>query len=340
MQFVFTEEQQMMAEMVQGYLAENCTTAALRKLAESGSCFDPARWQGLADLGLPGALLPEDAGGLGLARADVVQIATACGAALLPEPLVDVMGVILPALVDLGQGAPVGQVLEGQAQVALSHPDATLAHCADRATHHLIMGDGRVTLAEAGQVSLTEEPSIDPLRKLFRVTAEGGEVLAEGAAATALIARTRDAGALFAAAQLLGIAQKSIDISVAYASERSQFGKPIGSYQAIKHHLASAQVAVEFARPVLHAAAAAGATSARISHAKIACGRAADLATRTAVQVHGGMGYTQETDVHLYLKRALALRRIWGDETAHCNRYAARLDTAAFGPDTLFMQEA
>lgn len=340
MQFVFTEEQQMMAEMVQGYLAEHCTTADLRKLSEGGSSFDATRWQGLTDLGLPGALVPEDTGGLGLGRADVVQIATACGAALLPEPLLDVMGVTLPALVDLGQSDLVAQVLEGRAQVVLSHSAARLVQGAEHASHFLIMNDGAVTLAEAGTVTSTEELSIDPLRHLARIETQGVDTLAEGDKAAALITRTFDAGALFTAAQLLGIAQKAIDLSVAYASERHQFGKPIGSNQAIKHHLASAQVAVEFARPVLHAAAARDATPARISHAKIACGRAADLATRTAVQVHGGMGYTQETDVHLYLKRALALRRMWGDEVLHRTRYAARLDTRAFGPDTLFTQEA
>jgi alkylation response protein AidB-like acyl-CoA dehydrogenase len=92
---------------------------------------------------------------------------------------------------------------------------------------------------------------------------------------------------------------------------------------------------------VLHAAAALppGTGTARVSHAKIACGRAADLATRTAIQVHGGMGYSQEADVHLYLKRALALRRTFGTEAEHRARYAARLDTLPFAPDTLFPQE-
>ncbi|PVA05719.1 acyl-CoA dehydrogenase family protein [Thalassorhabdomicrobium marinisediminis] len=340
MEFVFTEEQQMMAEMAQGFLADRCTTADLRKLTDSGDTFDADRWAGLVDLGLLGALVPESAGGLGLGRADVIQIATACGAALLPEPLVDVMGVVLPALNDLGQDALVADVLKGAAHVALVHPDAQLVQDAPRGTHILVMTPEAVTLAGAEEVTLTAQPSIDPARALSSVSMDGGAIIAQDAEAFAQVARSGAAGALFAAAQLLGIAQKAIDISVAFACERQQFGKPIGSYQAIKHHLASAQVAVEFARPVLHAAAAPAATAARIAHAKIACGRAADLATRSAVQVHGGMGYTQETDVHLYLKRALALRRIWGSETDHRNRYAARLETSAFGPDTLFAKEA
>lgn len=345
MRFVFTEEQDMMAEMVRGFLSEQATTAQLRKLIAEGSSFDAARWQALVDLGLLAALLPEDQGGLGLAGADVIGLAEACGAALLPEPLVDTMGVVLPVLAATGQRALIDEVLSGAARVALAHPSAPLIEGADRASHILIIDDARVSLVQSEDAILRAEPSIDPLRRLFTL-AEPREahVLAEGEAARKLAARSRDAGALFSAAQLLGIAQKAIDISVDYASDRKQFGKPIGVNQALKHHLASAQVAVEFARPVLHAAAAltpgAGqATAARISHAKIACGRAADTATRTAIQVHGGMGYSQEADVHLYLKRALALRGAWGTETFHRTRYAARLDALPFAPDTLFPAE-
>ncbi|WP_341862013.1 acyl-CoA dehydrogenase family protein [Gymnodinialimonas sp. 57CJ19] len=344
MQFVFTQEQLMMSEMVQGFLTEHCTTADLRKLAASEGCFDQARWQGLVDLGLLGALMPEAQGGLALSGPDVVDIAQACGAALLPEPLLNVMGVVLPALSSLGQKALIADVLAGSTHVAVSHPDARLVDGADRASHFLIMDTDRVRLAAAANVTLTPQPTIDPLRRLLTVTSTSADVVAEGDAAAQVTNQAADAGAFFAAAQLLGIAQKAIDISVAYACERTQFGKPIGVNQALKHHLASAQVAVEFARPVLHAASAllpgAGqATSARISHAKIACGRAADLATRTAIQVHGGMGYSQEADVHLYLKRTLALRRTFGTETHHRNRYAARLDALPFAPDTLFPQE-
>lgn len=345
MHFVLTGEQAMMSEMVQGFLTEHCTTATLRKLAASGESHDAALWQGLVDLGLLGALVSDDQGGLGLAGPDVVGIAVACGAALLPEPLVDMMGVVLPALASLGQDALIADVLAGRAHAVLSHPQARLVEGADRASHVLLMEPGCVALATSEQVKLTAQTSIDPLRRLFTVEAARPEVLAEGETAADVAARALDAGALYVSAQLLGIAQTAIDISVAYACQRMQFGKPIGANQAIKHQLASAQVAVEFARPVLHAAAAlrpgAGrAAAARISHAKIACGRAADLATRTAVQVHGGMGYSQDTDVHLYLKRALALRRTFGTETLHRDRYAARLDALPFAPDTLFPQEA
>lgn len=342
MEFVFTEEQQMMAETLRGFLADTCTPEQLRAMAAEGACFDPERWSALAELGFLGVLVPEDLGGLGLAGPDVIQLAQACGAALLPEPLVETMGVTLPALAALGQTDLLGHAMEGTARVALAHDAAPLAAHADTAQAVLVLRPDAALLTQTP--TLTPQASIDPLRALSLVEADA-EPLATGAEAAQVYHAALDAGALYTAAQLLGIAQKAVDISVAYASERQQFGKAIGTNQAIKHHLASAQVTIEFARPVLHAAAAltpgAGPeTAARISHAKIACGKAAELATKTAVQVHGGMGYSEEVDVHFYLKRALALRATWGTETFHRNRYAARLDSQPFGTDTLFPQEA
>ena len=152
---------------------------------------------------------------------------------------------------------------------------------------------------------------------------------------------TAERGAILAAAQMIGLAQRCIDISVAYAKDRNQFGKPIGSYQAVKHLIANAQVKVEFARPVVHAAAAelplaTLASRARAAHAKIAAGTAADLAARTAVQVHGAMGMTWEVDVHFFLQRAMALGNAWGTPHEHERTVIERMTTLPTGPDATF----
>ena len=153
-----------------------------------------------------------------------------------------------------------------------------------------------------------------------------------------------DRGALFAAAQCLGLAQRAVHLAVEYAKGRSQFGKPIGSYQAVKHLLASVQVKIEFSRPVLYAAAAQfdhrdAHSRARISHAKLVACEAADLAARTSIQVHGAMGYSWEVDVHLILKRALALSYAWGDPALHRSRVAARIFQHPLGPEHTFSRE-
>ena len=149
---------------------------------------------------------------------------------------------------------------------------------------------------------------------------------------------------MLAAAQLVGLGQRCIDLAVTYAKERQQFGKPIGSYQAVKHLIATAQVQIEFARPVVHAASAelplgTLAAQARVSHAKIAAGEAADLAARTAVQVHGAMGMTWEIDLHFYLKRVMALRNDWGTPAAHGARVLRRITSLPTGPDRTFASE-
>ncbi|MFY8089200.1 MAG: acyl-CoA dehydrogenase family protein, partial [Rubrivivax sp.] len=148
-----------------------------------------------------------------------------------------------------------------------------------------------------------------------------------------------DRGALNAAGQLVGLAQRMLDLSVDYASQRRQFGKPIGSFQAVKHHLAEVATRIEFAKPVLYRAAAALASgdplaSALVSHAKLVCGDAAWQAGRKGIQVHGAMGYTWEVDLQMFMKRAWVLDAAWGDRAFHKSRLADALfnPTAPLGP--------
>jgi len=258
-------------------------------------------------------------------------VAIAAGYAALPEPLIDHAGVAVPMLVDAGIAIPRGTVAPG-------HPCNPLVADADTAAALLLADGAAVHLVPTAGVRLTRRESIDPFRRLFAVEWQP--------AASTQIAdtgwdRAFDHGALFAAAQLLGLAQRAIDLSVAYTKERQQFGKPIGSFQAVKHLLATAQVKVEFARPVVLAAAALLADAsalapARISHAKLAATRAAEIATHAAVQVHGAMGYSWEVDVHFVLKRALALGQAWGTPGLHKRRIAAHIQNAPFGPDRTF----
>lgn len=135
-------------------------------------------------------------------------------------------------------------------------------------------------------------------------------------------------GALGAAADLVGAARRCIDLATAYAKEREQFGAPIGSFQAVKHHLADALVGVEFARPAVYRAAwtlASGGTdgSRDVSMAKVVAGDAATAAAKVALQVHGAIGYTDEHDLHLWMRRIWDLDRRWGTRDAHLERVAA-----------------
>ena len=339
MDFTFSEEQTMFAETARTLFSDTCTPEHWRKLMEAGEAFDPARWNAIVETGLSGLLLPEEAGGLGLSETDFALIAQEAGYVALPEPLVESAGVAMPLLAAI---APDHALLaDPNAVLAIAHPINPYVLGADRATAILLEQNGEAFVATPDQVRMTAEPSIDPFRRLFKVEWETGHATALGPADWEL---ALDRAALFNAAMGLGLAQRAVDLAVSYARERQQFGKPIGSYQAVKHHLASAQVAIEFAKPVVAAAAAEiGARDvharARVSHAKIVALEAAEQAARASIQVHGAMGYSWEVDVHLFLKRTLALAQSWGTSAFHRARIAERVFTQPMGPDQTFARE-
>lgn len=152
-----------------------------------------------------------------------------------------------------------------------------------------------------------------------------GQAAAHGAAELAF-----DRAVLAAAAQLVGLTRRMLDLTVAYVSERKQFGAPIGSFQAVKHHLADARLQLEFAAPAVYAAAWAMATRHSdaprdVSVAKALASDAARLTARKALQCHGAIGYTVEYDLHLYFRRAHTLAAAWGDAAWHRDRIAVAL---------------
>lgn len=340
MHFAFTEDQQTIAQAAREMLVETCTPADLRKQLETGTPRDDARWATIVEMGLIGIEAPEAAGGLGLGATDLVGIAEAAGYVALPEPLVDQAGLVVPLLAGLDDDRGwLARVIGGET-IAIGHSLHPFVADADTAGALLLADGDAIHLVDRSAVTLTREESFDPFRRLFRVdwSPSASTSVGNGWQATA------DRGALFAAAQMIGLGQRCIDMAVAYAKERQQFGKPIGSYQAVKHLLATAQVKIEFARPVVHAAAAelpldTPASRARIAHAKIAAGEAADLAARTAVQVHGAMGMTWEVDLHLFLKRAMALNGAWGTSARHRRTVMERITTLPIGPAASFASE-
>lgn len=357
MDFTISEEQKMTADVLRQLLDDVCTPAQLRVQMDKDEAFDADRWTKLVELGLTGIMVAEEQGGLGLREADLVLLAEEAGRAALPEPLIELAGVVAPLLAGLSdQRAPdsrigdlLGRVLAGEAVVAAGHRLNPFVANADMADALLLDWAGEVHLVERSDVKLVRQESIDPFRRLFAVEAKLTEAtrLADAEQGQALWNAALERGALFAAAQCLGLAQRNVNIAVDYAGQRTQFGKLIGSYQAIKHHLATVQVKIEFARPVVQAAAAQFdpadlATRARVSHAKLAATAAADLAGQTAVQVHGAMGYSWEVDVHFFLKRAIALTGAWGDRSFHLARVADRLfdSDLPLGADRTFARES
>lgn len=336
MDFTITEDQATLATGVRDYLAGVHTPELLRALDASDSRRSAAVWQGLTEMGLPGLLVPEAQGGLGLSLLDAVLIAAELGRAGVAEPLADTALVAAPLLAKAGgQDALLAAIAAGEAKVAFQHPVNPWVADLDGASHLLSVKDGALLLADhCGTAELLD--SVDPLRRLYAPVAPAGT---EAGSADTLL----DHAALISAAQLVGIADAMLEQATDYAKNRSQFGQPIGSFQAVKHHLATAVVKIEFAKPVVQRAAVAlqeNAASApvHVSHAKLAASDAAWAMSETAIQTHGAMGYTYEVDLHFWMKRAWALAGAWGDRAFHLRRIDAAVigGTLPVGPGHTF----
>ncbi len=340
MHFAFTEDQLTITDAARTMLLETCTPADLRKLLESGAARDDARWATICEMGLLGMMAPEERGGLGMGLTDLIGIAEAAGYVALPEPLVELAGITIPLLAALDDNRGwLDRAMAGEF-VAIGHAANSFVADADQARALLLAHGDEIHLVARNEVTLVRQESFDAFRRLFSVEWAPSPATLVGS----YWGQAAERGAVLAAAQMIGLGQRCIDLAVSYAKDRSQFGKPIGSYQAVKHLVANAQVQVEFARPVVHCAAAelplgTTASQARGAHAKIVAGEAADLAARTAVQVFGAMGMTWEADVHFFLKRAFALKTAWGTAAEHMGTVLERITSQRTGPDTTFASE-
>jgi alkylation response protein AidB-like acyl-CoA dehydrogenase len=298
-----------------------------------------ALWRRLAELGVTALAVPEKWGGLGASPADLVTACEELGHHAVPGPVAESIAAV-PALLAALDGADTGADTAGRFEVdpcggwlgELVSGDliATLAlpprlpFAADASAAGLVLlaGPDEVWVGRAG----AGHRSVDPARSLSVVT--GQEVVARDAGAA--ISGAFDLGVLACSAQLLGAGRALLEASVRHASVRTQFGQPVGAFQAVKHKLADVAIGLEFARPLLDAAAEAlgdgSATAHRdVSAAKVACADAAYLAARAALQVHGAIGYTAEHDLSLWLTKVRALVPAWGSQAEHRARVMAAL---------------
>ena len=284
MRFELTGEQRDFVSALDSLLTASDTAAVARAWAEDDTGPGLKLWQRLAEQGL--AMLATEA-----TLVEVVVAFEALGRSAVPGPWVE-SAAYLPVLL--------GRELDGIGTVGT--PLALDADLADEV--YLLDGD---SVRAAAVDAPSARPSVDPSRRLFTLTA-GDPVASERAGAA------WETAVLATSAQLLGLGEHLLDESVAYVKQRRQFGREIGSYQAIKHALADVRIALDFARPMVHGAALGEVPA---SAAKVMAGDAAYLASRVALQVHGAIGYTREYDLSLWLLKTRALVGAWGTPAAH-----------------------
>ncbi len=349
MDFSFSDDQLELRSTVATVLGDWCTPADLHARyvgldADLGRT--KGRWSAIADLFVCGLLIDEELGGLAMDDVDLIGIAEEAGVVVLPEPLSTTAGVVFPLAASTTAGAPrVKDALErglsatfgGAAFGAKHHKITTTVSGGEASTPRVgygtadlfllvveLAGDLQIHLIERDEVAVTPTPSLDLTREMATVTwsPSGTTMICSGGEASLLVEQLLQRAALYSAAELLGLCEAMLSLTASYVTERKQFGVPVGSFQAVKHHLAGARVRLEFARPALYRAAYSLATGAEtsahdVSMAKSMASDAADEAARVSLQCHGAIGYTFEYDLHLAMKRAWALSADFGDARSH-----------------------
>ncbi len=324
MDFSLSPHQRDLQAQARAFLDARFPLGRVAELADSELGWDPGSWQELADLGWLGISAPESLGGTGLGFLEEAMVLEELGRCLYPGPFLATVALALPALDDARRA----EVVSGQRRwsATLGPGDSTVPDL-DRVDQVVALEDGQLLAMEA-QGSRLE--SVDPTRPLGRLRASAGEPLHTGAAATRIAQQMRLRLWAGLAMEAVGGAQRVLELGLAHARDRQQFGRPIGSYQAVSHRLADSYVELELARSLAYWASWClsvghedGAVAA--SAAKAAAAEAYVGTCERTIQVLGGMGFTWESPLHRYYKRALWIEAFAGRPRQHRARVAAHL---------------
>jgi len=326
MNFDYTDDQQAIKSTARDFLADRYKLEKVRELAEAGE-YDDALWGQISELGWPGIFVGEDHGGQALGQVELSILMEELGYAVAPTPFFSnaAAGLAihhagsdeqrerwLPGIASGERRGTVGIVSNGAAPLV---PDA------DSAEVIVLIENGSASVVETGDAQVEKVETIDSTRRFFRVQANGGDSLegdVEGA---------RDRIAVALAAELVGVGQRAMEMAVEYAKDRKQFDRPIGAYQAVSHRCAQMLLEVESARAAaLYASWAADHEPESLplaaSMAKSYASDAGWRVTASSLQVHGGIGFTWEHDLHFFLKRARTDAALFGSAREHRDRVA------------------
>ena len=353
MQFGLSESQQMLKDNARKFFAGECPMEEVRKLMETETAFDKSLWAKMAEQGYTGIIFPEEFGGVGLGKVELALLMEEAGRALLPGPFfstVALAGAVIDAVASSEQKKKyLTPICEGNARSTVAFleknaswnpgdiqitaangkltgeklfvPDAAVADFIVVVAQNGIF----VVESKAAGVRITPMAGMDLTRKLYQV--EFQNTPAEKIGDTNALARALDVATVALVCELVGGMQRVLDVTVEYAKMRKQFGKPIGMFQAVQHQCADMYLETESSRSAAYYAAwaleeNAPDASVSVSIAKMYASDAARNVGNHGIQVHGGMGFTWENDVHLYYRRAKSSETAFGDSTFHRERIA------------------
>ena len=306
-----TEERELLRETVAALVEKHASAAAVRQTIEAGTGYDESLWKLLCEqVGASALVVPEELGGAGGELADAAVVLEELGRTLAPTPL---LGTTLAELALLAADEPDTDAIEKLAEGAavgavIFDPDFVV----NGAIADIVVAADGETLCRWNTFTATPVDAMDPTRPLARlVPRETSAIGADPGLA--------DTAAILVAAEQIGAAARCLELTVEYAKDRVQFGRPIGSFQALKHRMADLYVAVQSARAVVNEAVAEpSATSAAL--ARFSATEAFSKVAAEAVQIHGGIAITWEHDIQLYFKRAHGSAQLLGPPREHLRR--------------------
>jgi alkylation response protein AidB-like acyl-CoA dehydrogenase len=353
MQFGLSESQQILKDTARKFFAGESPIAAVRKAIETDTAYDATLWTKLAEQGFTGIIAPEEFGGMGLGKVELVLLMEEAGYALLPGPFfstVSLAGSVIDACASPEQKKKyLGSIAAGQARSAVALVEAAgswdtesleISTVGNRLTGTklfvtdagvadfiVVVASDSVFVVDAKAPGLHIEPmkGMDLARKIYSVDFKNTPAESLGNSSSLVSALNVATAAL--CAEMTGGMQRMLELTVAYAKTRKQFGKPIGIFQAVQHLCADMYLETESSRSATYYAAWAleentADAAASVSVAKMYASDAARNVGNRGIQVHGGMGFTWENDIHLYYRRAKASETMLGDATFHRERIA------------------
>ncbi|MFN2589439.1 MAG: acyl-CoA dehydrogenase family protein [Actinomycetota bacterium] len=325
MNFDFSDEQYAVRDLARDVFEREWSAARLRERWQSSGVADDRVWKALAGVGITGLTVPEEHGGFGGDHTDLVLVLEEAGRAGVPDPLVETVAVAAPLLAEAGtddqRSEWLPRIASGDVRAAVQVGDDPSVASADEAAFVIIQRVEGLHLVTTDAISIRAVASEDRARRLYTIVANTSPttlLTSEGSA----VDRMRSRGAAATASLLNGVSIRLVEMTLDHVKARHQFGRPIGSFQAVKHKLASMHVAVESARSAAWYAAYALArdlpeATLAAAVAKAATNDAAAVIGHEALQCHGGIGFTWEHDLHLWLKRALSLQASFGTTRQH-----------------------
>ena len=330
MDFELSDDQRALQDAAADLLGSLSTTEQVRAMAAKDEPYDATLWKAMVEQGWTGVEVPDAEGGLGLGMVEAAVLAEQVGAHVAPAPIIENL-LAIGALAGTTEASRVDRLVTGDAVACVAwRPDIPVAYAPVADVAIVISSDEVLLVDLAGGPAIRREPAMDLTRPLGWLRLDGRQSATTRIGGIEDATRLLDRGAALYAAALLGGAARVLDMASEYAKERVQFGKPIGSFQAVKHRCADMLVDVEGMRSTAYWAAwclSAGDNEASLaaSTAKTWCSDAARRVMAGGLQVHGGIGFTWEHDLHLFLKRSQLDQVAFGDGAYHRERLGTLL---------------